>query len=219
MPFDWSLFTPEKLEIYLLADFYSINHAPPDRRADGESMLDVDQQTGIPLSEGLLKAPGHRKSSYDHALENRFTPKKRAAGFVQREDGWTTDANGNRVPRLIGMARIPPGKWTEEEALIINDLASRIKLAVQSLIEKGWAEAKPVPFEEYKNGYGQDGLPWVWKATPAGIAHAEEIIPRDYPEQMQRPRFSAEFASQADREQIARVAPWHDRELRAGGKE
>lgn len=197
---DWSMFTPENLELAWLALVYQTRHSHGDRRAPGEKPYETVHQLGLPASEATLMNWGHAKPGIALALETTHHAKKWATAQLLRKG--TTEM----------LERIPPERWRKDEAQAVSELTLRWKQAAKSFVAKGWAISElSVGYEDgtgkvWKNAIGNDGLPYAWHATPAGLEEAEKRIAGT---EWAKGAYSAlAGASQEDRDLAAKEAPW-----------
>lgn len=199
---DWSVYGPEGLDMIFLGWVYRTKHSAGDRRAQGEQPWEVDPQTGVPKSEAGLTPAGAAIPGYQLALSTAHYPDKWAGNLLLREDP---------QDKTIGEAlwRIPRDKWTQQEAENVAELTLRWKHWAAKAAERGWVKVEP-PLawnDEFKNGIGADGLPWVWHATAEALCVADEKIPGTV--QARGASNALATASKEDREHAAREVPWY----------
>lgn len=199
---DWSVYTPEGLDMIFLGWLYRTRHSHGDRRAQGEQPYEVDHKTGLPLTEATLAKGGAAIPGIEVALRTAQHPDKWAANLILNDNG-------------VALWRIPRDKWTAQEARIVAELTYRWKQWALRARDKGWVEIKPpVAWEptdgsdprRFATGYGDDKLPYVWHATNAALAEAEKRIPGTV---FAKGAISAlATASEEDRQHAAKVAEW-----------
>lgn len=203
---DWTPYSEEGLTAIWLGWAYRSRHSGGDRRPEGEQPWEVDGQLGVPTSQARLATGGHVRSGIEVVLRTPHFPQKWAANLILTDQGeayW----------------RIPRDKWPADVASDIAELTYRWQKWALAAAGHGWVALKPPLVweptrsgsdpKQFASGVGPDGLPWVWHATHLALEAAEEMIPRDYPEQMRGPRSALATASPEDREYAAKVAPWY----------
>lgn len=85
---DWSLYTPEGIDLILLGKAYRTYHSPGNRLAPGDAWADLDADAGLPEESKLL--PMSRATpGWQVALTSPISPADEAANLLMRDDDGT----------------------------------------------------------------------------------------------------------------------------------
>lgn len=143
---------PEELELPILSVYARAKRQGRDRRVAG--MTQVDPATGLPSSGGDILPAGKSIGGERLALSIRVEPELWARVFLKLD--WKA-----------------PHTWTEEEAILRDELTLRIKKAIRNMKERGLFEERYLSeFDGTPMPLAQDGYCVRAAITQKGLDEA-----------------------------------------------
>lgn len=129
MSVDWSRWTPEHVELVLLASFFHARHSPGYRRRDEKLIgASVDWETGYEHSEADLLSPGEALMGPAFVFKSQYMPDACATNILLRDeaDGTTTALAFARAVGIVATVPDPeqpdpvPGQKAVKDVVLMR---------------------------------------------------------------------------------------------------